>query len=74
MRERRSYGSTLVRVFAESWAGVATGSKKRIGPSGKGCGANGKVGGNQPTDISVIHRRDYWLRLFRWAEEKMNAR
>jgi hypothetical protein len=33
-----------------------------------------KSGGNQPTDISRINRRIYWLQLFRWIREKASGR
>jgi len=35
-----------------------------------------KEGGSQPTDISLINRRHYWLRLFQWTyyKDKENAK
>jgi hypothetical protein len=40
------------------------GPRKRQAPDGH------KSGGTQPTEISVINRRDYWLLLFQWSGEK----
>ena len=54
---------------AQPRCGVILGSVKRpqgmLVPRVRQAPDGGKEGGSQPTDISVINRRFYWLRLFR---------